>query len=184
MEDNGSECSTRTWSDVDLLEEDVSNLLYHARCMVQSHFCFQWMLLGDLRVRCISMSDMVFMMGVRRAVVTYVLQVCYRSQTFRFIPSGCTECLPSDWPGVLITVHNFSLNIQVDFIRRCVAAWNLRPFVLNIQMGIESCGDEQPQRKYCDLLLTDGRLFKRLRKAFRRCFKREHRLHFTSTLIP
>ena len=63
----------------------MSSVLYEAKCMASSCSFFQWLLLGHLRVRCRTMSDMSFMSGVRCAVSKKVLQVCYHSQTFRFM---------------------------------------------------------------------------------------------------
>ena len=159
-------------------------VLYEAQCMVSSCSFFQWMLIGDLRVRCRNMSDVSFMSGVRRAVSKHVLQVCYHSQTFRFIPREKQEHVYNDWPALLITVHNLSLEAQASFIQRCIARWNLKPLVRSIRMGKELYGRDQIIRQYCDVFLTNGRLFKRLRRAFRRWFEKDDLLHFTSTLIP
>ena len=152
--------------------------------MASSCSFFQWLLLGDLRVRCRNMCDMSFMSGVRRAVSIHVLQVCYHSQTFRFIPREKQEHVYDDWPALLITVHNLSLGTQASFIQRCIARSNLKPLVRSIQMGKELYGRDQIIRQYCDVFLTNGRLFKRLRRAFRRWFEKDELLHFTSTLIP
>ena len=162
----------------------MSIVLYEAQCMASSCSFFQLLLLGHLRVRCRNMSDMSFMSGVRRAVSKSVLQVCYHSQTFRFIPRERQEHVYDDWPALLITVHNLSLDTQASFIRRCLARWNLKPLVRSFHMGKEIYGRDQITRQYCDILLTNGRLFKRLRKRFRRVFEIDSLLHFTSTLIP
>ena len=162
----------------------MSSVLYEAECMASSCSFFQWLLLGHLRVRCRTMSDMSFMSGVRCAVSKNVLQVCYHSQTFRFIPRDKQEHVYDDWPALLITVHNLSLETQASFIQRCIARSNLRPMVRNIQMGRELYGRDMLIRQYCDICLTNGRLFKRLRRAFRRWFEKDDLLHFTSTLIP
>ena len=162
----------------------MSSVLYEAECMASSCSFFQWLLLGHLRVRCRTMSDMSFMSGVRRAVSKNVLQVCYHSQTFRFIPRDKEEHLYNDWPALLITVHNLSLETQASFIRRCIARSNLKPMVRNIQMGRELYGRDHIIRQYCDVFLTNGRLFKRLRRTFRRWLEKDNLLHFTSTLIP
>ena len=165
-------------------KEHMSIMLYEAQCMASSCSFFQWLLLGHLRVRCKNMSDMSFMSGVRRAVSEHVLQVCYHSQTFRFIPHGKQEYVYDDWPALLITVHNLSLDTQASFIRRCLARWNLMPLVQSFHMGEEIYGRDQITRQYCDILLTNGILFKRLRKRFRHVLEKDNLLHFTSTLIP
>ena len=162
----------------------MSIVLYEARCMASSCSFFQWLLLGHLRVRCRSMSDMSFMSGVRRAVSKSVLQVCYHSQTFRFIPCEKQENVYHNWPALLITVHNLSLETQASFIQRCIARSNLKPLVRSIQMGKEHYGRDQIIRQYCDVFLTNGKLFKRLRRVFRRWLEKNDQLHFASTLIP
>ena len=129
----------------------MSSVLYEAECMASSCSFFQWLLLGHLRVRCRTMSDMSFMSGVRCAVSKNVLQVCYHSQTFRFIPRDKQEHLYNDWPALLITVHNLSLETQASFIRRCIARSNLKPMVRNIQMGREIYGRDHIIRQYCDV---------------------------------
>ena len=162
----------------------MSIVLYEAQCMASSCFSSNGCPIGDLRVRCRNMSNMSFMSGVRRAVSESVLQVCYHSQTFRFIPRDKQEHVYDDWPALLITVHNLSLETQASFIQRCIARSNLKPMVRSIQMGRELYGRDQIIRQYCDVFLTDGRLFKRLRRTFRRWLEKDNLLHFTSTLIP
>ena len=161
----------------------MSIVLYEAQCMASSCSFFPWLLLGHLRVRCRSMSDMSFMSGVRRAVSKSVLQVCYHSQTFRFIPCEKQEHVYHNWPALLITVHNLSLETQASFIQRCIARSNLKPLVRSIQMGKQLYGPENIIRQYCDVFLTNGRLFKRLRRAFRRWLEKDEMLYFTLTLI-
>ena len=129
----------------------MSVVLYEARCMASSCSFFQWLLLGHLRVRCRSMSDMSFMSGVRRAVSKSILQVCYHSQTFRFIPCEKQENDYHNWPALLITVHNLSLETQASFIQRCIARSNLKPLVRSIQMGKELYGRDQIIRQYFDV---------------------------------
>ena len=158
-------------------------VLYEAQCMATSCSFFQWLLLGHLRVRCRDMSDISFMSGVRRAVSKSVLQVCYHSQTFRFLPREKQERVYNDWPALLITVHNISLGTQSSFIQRCLARSNLKPMVRSIQMGKQLYGHENIIRQYCDIFLANGRLFKRLRRAFRRWLEKDELLYFTSTLI-
>ena len=173
----------KAWQHLQMSNGHMLIVLYEAQCMVSSCSFFQWMLLGDLRVRCRNMSDVSFMSGIRSAVSTSVLQVCYHSQTFLFIPRNKQEYVYDDWPALLITVHNLSLETQSSFIQRCLARSNLKPLVRSIKMGKQRHGRENIIRQYCDVFLTNGRLFKRLRRAFRRWLEKDELLYFTSTPI-
>ena len=156
----------------------MSSVMYEAQCMASSCSFFQWLLLGHLRVRCRNMSDMSLMSGVCCAVSKNVLQVCNHSETFRFIPRDKQEHVYDDWLDLLITVHNLSLETQASFIQRCIARWNLKPLVRSIQMGKELYGRDQIMRQYCDVFITIRRLFKRLRRTFRRWLEKDNLLHF------
>ena len=146
----------------------MSIVLYEARCMASSCSFFQWLPLGHLRVRCRSMSDMSFMSGVRRAVSKSILQVCYHSQTVRFIPCEKQENVYHNWPALLITVHNLSLETQASFIQRCIARSNLKLLVRSIQMGRITTDVTRSFDSIAMFFLTNGKLFKRLRRVFRR----------------
>ena len=117
-------------------------------------------------MRCQNMSDMSFAIGVRPAVSKHFLEICYSSQTFRMVPQCDQARGRYVWPALFITVHNLSLDNRDVFIRRCVAACNLKTMVRSIQMGTEFCGDIEQMRKYCDILLLDGRLYQHLQKRF------------------